>query len=220
MLPDESKFSLTLHQKKMILEINPENIDNRLIEQCVDVLKKGGIIIFPTDSVYAMGCSLYNKAALAKLAKLKGIKLNKARFSIICHSMSDLSNYVKQLDRPTFKLLKQNLPGPFTFILTATSEIPKLFDSNRKEIGIRIPNNAIVLRITELLGTPIATTSLHDDEDTFLDYFNDPYEIYQRFDDEVDLVIDGGYGKLHASTIVDCTSGSPEIIRQGIGELN
>ena len=133
----------------MIIEINPQNIDERLIHQAVDVLKKGGIIIFPTDSVYAMGCDLYNKSALAKLAKLKGVKLNKARFSIICHNLSDLSNYVKQIDRPTFKLLKQHLPGPFTFILTATNEIPKLFDSNRKEIGIRIPDNQIILKITE-----------------------------------------------------------------------
>jgi tRNA threonylcarbamoyl adenosine modification protein (Sua5/YciO/YrdC/YwlC family) len=204
----------------MIIEINPHNIDERLIQQAADILKKGGIIIFPTDSVYAMGCDLYNKNALAKLAKLKGVKLNKARFSIICHNLSDLSNYVKQIDRPTFKLLKQHLPGPFTFILTATNEIPKLFDSNRKEIGIRIPDNQIILKITEVLGKPIATTSLHDDEDTFLDYFSDPYEIYQRFDDEVDLVVDGGYGKLHASTIIDCTSGAPVIVRQGIGKLD
>jgi tRNA threonylcarbamoyl adenosine modification protein (Sua5/YciO/YrdC/YwlC family) len=204
----------------MIIEINPQNIDERLILQAADVLKKGGIIIFPTDSVYAMGCDLYNKNALAKLAKLKGVKLNKARFSIICHNLSDLSNYVKQIDRPTFKLLKQHLPGPFTFVLTATNEIPKLFDSNRKEIGIRIPDNQIILKITEALGKPIATTSLHDDEDTFLDYFNDPYEIYQRFDEDVDLVVDGGYGKLHASTIIDCTSGAPVIVRQGIGKLD
>lgn len=204
----------------MIIEINPQNIDERLILQAADVLRKGGIIIFPTDSVYAMGCDLYNKNALAKLAKLKGVKLNKARFSIICHNLSDLSNYVKQIDRPTFKLLKQHLPGPFTFVLTATNEIPKLFDSNRKEIGIRIPDNQIILKITEALGKPIATTSLHDDEDTFLDYFNDPYEIYQRFDDDVDLVVDGGYGKLHASTIIDCTSGAPVIVRQGIGKLD
>jgi len=204
----------------MIIEINPQNIDDRLINQAADVLKKGGIIIFPTDSVYAMGCDLYNKNALSKLAKLKGVKLHKAKFSIICHNLSDLSNYVKQIDRPTFKLLKQHLPGPFTFILTATNEIPKLFDSNRKEIGIRIPDNQIILKIAETLGKPIATTSLHDDEDTFLDYFNDPYEIYQRFDDEVDLVVDGGYGKLHASTIIDCTSGVPIIVRQGIGKLD
>lgn len=203
----------------MFIEINPSNIDERLINQCVEILQKGGIIIFPTDSVYAVGCDLYNKQGLQQLAKFKNIKLNKARFSIISHNISELSKYIKQIDRPIFKLLKQNLPGPFTFILQATNEIPRLFDSNRKEIGIRIPANAIILRIVEKLGRPIATTSLHDDEDTLLDYFNDPYEIYQRYEDQVDLVIDGGYGKLEASTIVDCTNGYPEIIRQGIGEI-
>jgi tRNA threonylcarbamoyl adenosine modification protein (Sua5/YciO/YrdC/YwlC family) len=195
-------------------------MDPRLLQQAVDILKKGGIVIFPTDSVYSMGCDLYNKKALAELARLKDIKLNKAQFSIICHSLSDLSNYVKQIDRPTFKLLKQNLPGPFTFVLTATNEIPKLFDSNRKEIGIRMPDNPIILTIAEMLGNPIATTSLHDDEDTLLDYFTDPYEIYERFDDKVGLVIDGGPGKLFGSTVVDCTSGAPVIVRQGLGNLD
>jgi tRNA threonylcarbamoyl adenosine modification protein (Sua5/YciO/YrdC/YwlC family) len=203
----------------MFIEINPSNMDERLIDQSVAILQKGGIIIFPTDSVYAAGCDLYNKQGLQKLAKFKDIKLNKAKFSIISHNLSELSKYIKQIDRPIFKLLKQNLPGPFTFILQATNEIPKLFDSNRKEIGIRIPDNEIILRIVEKLGRPIATTSLHDDEDTLLDYFNDPYEIYQRYEDQVDLVIDGGYGKLEASTIIDCTNGYPEIIRQGIGQI-
>lgn len=206
--------------KVMLIEINPNNIDERIIQQAVNSLKKGGIIIFPTDSVYAMGCDLYNKSALSKLAKLKGIKLNKSRFSIICNNLSELSQYIKQIDRPTFKLLKQHLPGPFTFILIANNEIPRLFDSNRKEIGVRIPDNPIILRIAEALGSPIATTSLHDDEDTFLEYFNDPYEIYQRFENDVDLIIDGGMGKLDASTVVDLSSGTPEIIRQGVGVLN
>jgi tRNA threonylcarbamoyl adenosine modification protein (Sua5/YciO/YrdC/YwlC family) len=203
----------------MFITINEENIDSRLIQQCVETIKNGGIVIFPTDTVYSVGCDLYNKKALEKLARFKGIKLNKARFSIICHDMSDVSKYVKQIDRPTFKLLKHHLPGPFTFILTATNEIPRLFDSNRKEIGIRIPNNHILLKIVETLGTPLATTSLNDDEDEIMEYFNDPFEMFQRFEDEVDLIIDGGYGKLHASTVIDCTSGAPEIIRQGIGML-
>jgi tRNA threonylcarbamoyl adenosine modification protein (Sua5/YciO/YrdC/YwlC family) len=203
----------------MFITINEENIDSRLIQQCVETIKNGGIVIFPTDTVYSIGCDLYNKKALEKLARFKGIKLNKARFSIICHDMSDVSKYVKQIDRPTFKLLKHHLPGPFTFILTATNEIPRLFDSNRKEIGIRIPNNRILLKIVETLGTPLATTSLNDDEDEIMEYFNDPFEMFQRFEDEVDLIIDGGYGKLHASTVIDCTSGAPEIIRQGIGIL-
>lgn len=204
----------------MLVEINPENIDKRLIQQAVDSLKKGGIIIFPTDTVYSMGCDLYNKKALNNLAKLKDVKLSKANFSIICHDLSNLSEYVKQIDRPTFKLLKQSLPGPFTFIMNATNEIPKLFDTNKKEIGIRIPDNKIILEIVEKLGNPVATTSLHNHEDTIMDYFVDPYAIYERFDEDVDMIIDGGYGNLEASTVVDCTGSSPEIIRQGIGRID
>jgi tRNA threonylcarbamoyl adenosine modification protein (Sua5/YciO/YrdC/YwlC family) len=202
----------------MILEINPNNIDKRAINQTVEVLKKGGLVIFPTDSVYAIGCDLYNKKALEKLAKFKEVKLNKANFSIICTSMSDLSKYVKQIDRPIFKLLNSSLPGPFTFILPATNEIPKLFDTNRKEIGIRIPENPIIIEITEKLGNPIATTSLKDDT-SFIEYHNDPEEIFEHFNSLVDLIIDGGFGKLDGTTVVDCTSGAPEIIRQGLGIL-
>lgn len=204
----------------MLIEINPNNIDLRLIKQAVDLLKKGGVIIFPTDTVYSMGCDLYSKKGLNDLATLKGVKLNKANFSIICHDLSNLSEYVRQIDRSTFKLLKQALPGPFTFILQASNEVPKLFDSNKKEIGIRIPDNEIILEIVRQLGNPIATTSLHNDDDEILEYFTDPYAIYERFDDRVPLIIDGGYGNLEASTIVDCTGGSPEILRQGIGNIN
>jgi tRNA threonylcarbamoyl adenosine modification protein (Sua5/YciO/YrdC/YwlC family) len=203
----------------MLVEINPSNIDNRLIDQAVEALKAGQIIIFPTDTVYAMGCDLYNKKALAELAKMKQVKLNKANFSIICHDLSNLSEYVKSIDRPTFKLLKQVLPGPFTFILNASNEIPKLFDTNKREIGIRIPDNKIVLTLVEALGNPIAVTSLHNDEDDIQDYFVDPYAIYERYEDDVAMIIDGGPGRLEASTIVDCTSGQADIIRQGIGDL-
>jgi tRNA threonylcarbamoyl adenosine modification protein (Sua5/YciO/YrdC/YwlC family) len=204
----------------MIVEINPNNIDKRLIQQAVEILQKGGVIIFPTDTVYAMGCDLFNKKGLNNLAKLKDIKLSKANFSIICSDLSNLSDYVKQIDRPTFKLLKNSLPGPFTFILTATNEVPKLFDSNKKEIGIRIPDNEIILEIVRALGNPVATTSLHNDEDQIMDYFADPYAIYEHYDDTVELIIDGGYGNLDASTVIDCTSGAPVIVRQGIGQLD
>lgn len=204
----------------MHLEINPENSDQRSIDQVVSILKKGGLVIFPTDSVYSIGCDLYHKQALQNLAKFKDVKLNKARFSIICSSITQLSGYVKQLDRPTFKLLKHHLPGPFTFILNASSEIPKLFDSNRKEIGIRIPNHSLMLAIVESLGNPIVSTSLHDDEDEILDYFTDPFEIYERYDNEVDLIINGGYGNIFPSTVVDCTEGDARIVRQGIGNLD
>lgn len=202
----------------MIIEINPDNIDSRLIDQAVETLKSGGIIIFPTDTVYSMGCDLMNKKALNDLARFKDIKLSKANFSIICHDLSDISDYVKHINRPTFKLLKQSLPGPFTFILTATNEVPRLFDSKRKEIGIRIPDNKILHEIVALLGNPIATTSLHNEEDTIQDYFADPAMIYQRYEDTVDLIIDGGIGKLEASTVVDCTD-TPFIVRQGIGKI-
>jgi len=204
----------------MIVEINPNNIDKRLIQQAVEILQKGGVIIFPTDTVYAMGCDLFNKKGLNNLAKLKDVKLSKANFSIICSDLSNLSDYVKQIDRPTFKLLKNSLPGPFTFILTATNEVPKLFDSNKKEIGIRIPDNEIILEIVRALGNPVATTSLHNDEDQIMDYFADPYAIYEHYDDTVEMIIDGGYGNLDASTVIDCTSGAPVIVRQGIGQLD
>lgn len=203
----------------MFIEINPNNIDNRLISQVVDSLKKSGVVIFPTDTVYAMGCDLFNKKGLKEMAKLKEVKLEKSNFSIICKDFSDLSNYVKHISRPVFKLLKLNLPGPFTFILPATNEIPKLFGNNRKEVGIRIPDNPIVLKIVEQLGNPIAVTSLHNDEDVIQDYFVDPYAIYERYEEKVDQIIDGGYGNLEASTIVNCASDTPEIIRQGIGIL-
>lgn len=202
----------------MIIEINQDNIDDRLIDQCVTSLRKGGIIIFPTDTVYAMGCDLMNKKALNALAKLKGIKLSKANFSIICHDLSNISDYVKHIDRPTFKLLKQSLPGPFTFIMNATNEVPRLFDSNKREIGIRVPDNKIILEIVKALGNPVATTSLHNDEDEIQEYFADPYAIYERYEDDVDIIIDGGPGNLNVSTVVNCTDGI-EIIRQGIGEL-
>lgn len=204
----------------MLIEINPYNIDSRLITQIVESLKKGGVIIFPTDTVYAFGCDLFSKKGLQELARLKDVKLSKANFSIICKDYSDLSNYVKHISRPTFKLLKQNLPGPFTFILPATNEIPRLFDSNRKEIGIRIPNNEIILKIVEALGNPVAVGSLINDEDTIQEYFADPYAIYEKYENKVDYIIDGGYGNLNASTIVDCSTDTPEIIRQGIGILN
>lgn len=206
----------------MLVEINENNIDDRLIKQAVGILKSGGILIFPTDTVYAMGCDLFNKKALNQLATMKGTRLNKVNFSILCHDLSHVSDYVKPIDRPTFKLLKQNTPGPFTFILNANNDVPKLFESNKKEVGVRIPDNKTLLRIVEELGNPIATTSLHDEEDTLLDYFTDPYAIYERYIDNphIEMIIDGGHGKLDASTIVDCTGSDYEIIRQGAGIID
>jgi tRNA threonylcarbamoyl adenosine modification protein (Sua5/YciO/YrdC/YwlC family) len=203
----------------MFVEINPFNIDKRLIEQAVQCMKSGGIIIFPTDTVYALGCDLMNKKGLQELSKLKGGKLNKVNFSIICSDLSNLSEYVRQIDRPTFKLLKQYLPGPFTFILPASNEVSKIFDSNKKEIGIRIPDNNIALELVKALGNPIAATSLHNDEDEIMEYFSDPYLIYEKFDDQIAFIIDGGFGQLKGSTIVNCME-EPFIVRQGLGEIH
>jgi tRNA threonylcarbamoyl adenosine modification protein (Sua5/YciO/YrdC/YwlC family) len=203
----------------MLIEINPHNIDFRLIDQAVAYLKNGGLLIYPTDTVYAMGCDLKSKKGLEALAKYKGEKLSKTKFSIICKDMSEISTYVKQLDRPTFKLLKSNLPGAFTFILNATQEVQRVFDTKRSEIGIRIPDNNILHALLEKLGNGLVTTSLHNEEDTILDYFNDPYTIYEKFDEKVEMIIDGGYGSLEGSTVIDCTAGDAQIVRQGLGIL-
>lgn len=203
----------------MFIEINPNNIDQRLIQQAVSELRSGEIIIIPTDTVYAVACDMKNKKGLANLAKFKSLNLNKTNFSIICADLSEVADYVKQLDRGVFRLLKHHLPGPFTFILEATTEVSKIFDVARKEIGIRIPANKIVAAIVSELGSPLAVTSLHDNEDEITDYFVDPAAIYERYDDDISFIIDGGMGHLEASTIVDCTQGQPEIIRQGIGKI-
>lgn len=203
----------------MFVEINPYNIDNRLIDQIVRELRKGELVIFPTDTVYAVGCDVKNKKGLAELAKWKDVKLNQANFSMICSDLSQVSDYVKPLDKASYRLLKHNLPGPFTFILDATNEVSKLFDASKKEIGIRIPDNAIAIALVKALGNPMASTSLHDNEDEITDYFVDPTSIYERYDEEVANIIDGGLGKLEASTIVNLTNGEVEIIRQGIGKI-
>lgn len=206
----------------MLVEIIERNMDQRLIDQAAKLLRDGEIIIIPTDTVYAFVCDLKNKKAMNNMAHLKGEKLSKVHFSVMCHDLSNLSDYIKPIDRPTFKLLKQNLPGPFTFILTANHDVPRLFDSKKKEIGIRIPDNQIALAIIEKLGNPIACTSLHNEEDQLFDYFTDPYQIFEKYDNSpyVKMIVDGGNGKLIASTVVDCTKEEFEIIRQGEKELN
>lgn len=203
----------------MLVELNKNNPDQRIIDDAVDILNKGGIIIYPTDTVYAFGCSLLNKKAIEQLARLKDIKLKKANFSLICNDLSNISEHTKYIDRPTYKILNKNLPGPFTFILNASSKIPKLFETNRKTVGIRIPDSEIVRSIVRTLGHPLVTTSLHDD-DEILDYITDPYEIAERWENRVDMIIDGGYGKNEPSTVVDLSQGEVEILRQGVGELH
>lgn len=198
--------------------IHAENPDPKKIRLIADLLDRGGVIVYPTDTVYALGCSLQHRRAIERLAKLKDIKLKQANFSIIFNDLSLLADYAKHIDRPTYKILNKNLPGPFTFILEATGKIPKLFDSNKKTIGIRIPDNNIVLQIVKELGHPLVTTSIHD-EDEIIDYSTDPNLIAGNWDDKVDAVIDGGYGLNIPSTVVDLSQGGIEIIRQGIGEL-
>jgi len=200
------------------LTIHSETPEYRKIVEVVSVLKKGGIIAYPTDSVYNFGCSLDNKRAIEKLAKLKQIKLKKANFSLVCPDLKSIDEYTNPFSRSVFKALNKNLPGPFTFILNASNKIPKLFDSNKKEIGIRIPDNEICLEIVKHLGVPLVTSSIHH-EDEIVEYITDPEQIFQNFQHQIELIVDGGIGNNQPSTVVDCTQDDLEIVRQGIGEL-
>ncbi|WP_353140086.1 L-threonylcarbamoyladenylate synthase [Pseudopedobacter sp.] len=202
----------------MLLRIYEENPNEKQILQVVDVLKKGGIIIYPTDTIYGMGCDITNQKAIEKIAQLKGIKAEKANFSFICHDLSHISQYVKPMDTSTFRLLKKALPGPFTFIFEANSNVPKLLASKKKTVGIRVPDNNIAREIVKALGNPILSTSIRDD-DELIEYSTDPELIHEKYKDLVDIVIDGGYGNNVASTVVNCTDGDFEIIRQGLGDL-
>ncbi len=202
----------------MLLKIYPENPAPKHVRTIIQVLNDGGIVIFPTDTVYAMGCSLFKHKAVDNISQIKGIKKKKANFSIIINNLSMLSEYTKPFNNKIFRLIRKNLPGPFTFIFNANGKVPKLFQSKKKTIGIRIPNNNILNAIIEELGHPILTTSIHD-EDEVLEYTTDPNLIYEKYKDRVNLVIDGGYGDNEPSTVVDCTSGEIEIIRQGKGIL-
>ena len=183
-----------------LLKIFPENPNPKALKKVIEVLKKGGLIIYPTDTVYGLGCDITNIKALEKIAKLKGLKLERSNFSFICNDLSNLSDYVTQIDTPTFKLLKRALPGPYTFILPGASTLPHPF-KKRKTVGIRIPDNSIVLEIVKMLGNPIVSTSIRDD-DELLEYTTDPELIYEKWNSKVDLVIDGGYGDNQPSTIV------------------
>ncbi len=202
----------------MLLKIYPDNPDQRKIITVVDVLKQGGIIIFPTDTVYGLGCDIYNHKAVEKIARIKGINLAKANFSFICYDLSHLSDFTKHIDNNVYKLMNKNLPGAFTFILPANNKVPKIFKSKKKTVGIRIPDNNIAREIVNQLGNPIMTTSIYD-EDEIIEYTTDPELIYEKYINLVDIVIDGGYGNNEASTVVDCTGEEIEVIRQGVGEL-
>lgn len=202
----------------MLLKIYPENPSPRLIRQVVNIIKNGGTIIFPTDTVYGMGANIYDSKAIDKIISIKGIKKKDVNFSFIFNNLSMLSEFTKPISNDIFRLMKRNLPGPFTFILNANNKIPKIFQSKKKTIGIRIPDNPILMEIIDQLGHPILTTSIYD-EDKVVEYTSDPLLIDLSFGDRVDIVIDGGYGDNEASTVIDCTSETPEIIRQGKGKL-
>ncbi len=200
------------------IKIYEENPNPKEIKKVVDVLRKGGLIIYPTDTVYGLGCDITNTKALEKIARIKGIKLAKANWSFICADLSNLSDYVKQIDTATFKILKRGLPGPYTFILPGNNNLPKDF-KKKKTVGIRVPDNAIIMSLVEALGNPIVSTSIRDDDDV-LEYTTDPELIYEKWDKLVDIVIDGGYGGNVGSTIIDLSTGYPEVVREGKGSLD
>ncbi|HON53173.1 MAG TPA: L-threonylcarbamoyladenylate synthase [Bacteroidales bacterium] len=195
-----------------------ENPNQRTVQQIVEILRQGGVIIYPTDTVYGLGCDIFNQKAVERIARIKGVKLEKANFSFICYDLSHLSDFTKSVDNQTYKLMRKYLPGPFTFILNANSNVPKIFKSKKKTVGIRIPNNNICREIVKELGNPIVTTSVKNLDD-ILEYTTDPELLKEEFDNLVDAVVDGGYGNNVPSTIVDCSSGEIEIVRQGIGIL-
>ncbi len=201
----------------MFIRLFEDNPNTREILKVVEILEKGGVIIYPTDTVYAIGCDIYNVKAVQRVAQLKGVKPEKANFSMICRDLSNISEYAK-VGNEVFKAMKRALPGPFTFILNATSKLPNVLMNRRKTIGIRVPDNPIVMAIVEELGHPLLTTSVRDDDDV-IEYMTDPELIYEKYEQLVDAVIDGGYGQNVASTVVDCTGGTIDIIRQGLGEL-
>lgn len=199
------------------IKIYPDNPNPKEIEKVVATLKRGGLVIYPTDTVYGLGCDMANVKALERLAKLKGVKLEKANFSFICEDLSNLSDYVKQIDNATFKILKRALPGAYTFILPGSKSLPNPF-KKRKTVGIRVPDNSIIQAILNTLGNPIVSTSIRDDDD-ILEYTTDPELIKEKWDNSVDLVIDGGYGANEASTVIDLSVVPPEIVREGKGSL-
>lgn len=201
-----------------LIKIYEENPNPKAIKKVVETLRSGGLIIYPTDTVYGLGCDITNTKALEKIARIKGVKLDKANFSFICHDLSNLSDYVKQIDTSVFKVLKRALPGPYTFILPGSKQLPSVF-KKKKTVGIRVPDNNIALEIVRQLGNPIVSTSIHD-EDEIIEYTTDPGLILEKWDNLVDLVIDGGYGDNQPSTVIDFSGGEVSVLREGKGSLD
>jgi tRNA threonylcarbamoyl adenosine modification protein (Sua5/YciO/YrdC/YwlC family) len=200
------------------LKIYPENPNPKAIQKVVETLKKGGLIIYPTDTVYGLGCDITNMKALDRIARIKGVKLERSNFSFICHDLSNLSDYVTQIETPIFKLLKRTLPGPYTYILPGASTLPHPF-KKKKTVGIRIPDNSIALEIVKSLGNPIVSTSIHDD-DEILEYSTDHELIHEKWNSKVDLVIDGGYGDNQPSTVIEVNGTELSVIREGKGSID
>ena len=200
------------------IKIYEDKPSEAAIKKVVDVLRNGGLVIYPTDTVYGLGCDITNSRALERIAKIKGIKLEKANFSFVCSDLSNISDYIKQIDTATFKILKRALPGPYTFILPGNNDLPREF-RKKKTVGIRVPANNIAIQIVSMLGNPIVSTSIRD-EDEVLEYSTDPELIFEKWQNKVDLVIDGGYGDNVASTIIDLSGYEPEVIREGKGSID
>lgn len=200
-----------------LIRLYEENPNPKQVEKIVEVLRRGGLVIYPTDTVYGLGCDITNSKALQRIARIKGVKLEKANWSFVCADLSNLSDYVRQIDSSTFKILKRTLPGPYTFILPGNNNLPKDF-KKKKTVGIRVPDNAIARALVTGLGNPIVSTSIHDDDD-ILEYTTDPELIFEKWQNLVDIVIDGGYGGNVASTIIDLSEGEPVVVREGKGSL-
>lgn len=200
----------------MLLHIHPDDPQPRNIKTVVDTLRNGGIIIYPTDTIYGLGCDIYNTAAIERICRIKNIDPKKAQFSFVCSDLSHISDYTRSIDTPIFRVLKAALPGPYTFILEASKQVPKLLKTKKDTVGIRVPDHKICHEIVRELGNPIMSVSLPMDED--VEYYTDPELMHDRFEKLVDIVIDSGHGGIIPSTVIDCTSGAPELIREGAGE--
>ncbi len=203
----------------MLIHLNNTEPQSKEIDRIVRCLKDGGIIIYPTDTVYALGCDITQTKAVERICKLKNIKPEKSKFSFVCSDLSHLSEYTKPIPNHIFRIMKKALPGPYAFILEASNNVPKIIKQERKTVGIRVPDNAICREIVNVLGNPIISTSLHDSEDDVLEYFSDPEIIHRQYEDLVDMVIDGGHGNFYPSTVIDCSKGEVEVVREGLGSL-